>query len=495
MISKASVGVVACIGSGVIGSGWAARFLENGFDVNMFDINQGSQKAAIKTLNNADIAYSNLTSQLRPIKGKLTFHNTVQKAIIGAKMVIESVPERVEIKQSIYQEIEAHCESNVLIASSTSGITPTVLQSSMQHPERFYVGHPFNPVYLIPLVEVIGGANTSKSTIKKAMAIYHQLGMHPVHLKKEIDAFVADRLLEAIWRESLWLIKDGICTTSELDDIVRYGFGLRYAQMGVFDTYRVAGGELGMRHFIEQFGPCLKWPWTKLTDVPELDSKLINLISNQSDHQSGHMTIEELERKRDQNLIAIQKSLKLTGWGAGANLKNYEKKLNSLSKSQQEASTNFSNQIQTYNCRVPSDWADYNGHMNEARYLDCFCEATDNFMKLIGCDKTYVRQGKSYFTVETHIRHLAEVQIGQKLQIKTQLIFGAGKRMHLFHTMENSQGINCATGEHMLIHVSLKSRSSCEPGEKIKKTLKMIYDCHYKLKKPIGLGKSIGYKS
>ena len=118
------------------------------------------------------------------------------------------------------------------------------------------------------------------------MAFYPTLGMKPVLIRKEIEAFVADRLLESLWREALWLIHDGICTTEELDDIVRYGFGLRWAQMGVFDTYRVAGGEAGMRHFMAQFGPCLAWPWSHLTDVPPFDDALVDLIAGQSDAQS-----------------------------------------------------------------------------------------------------------------------------------------------------------------------------------------------------------------
>ena len=141
--------------------------------------------------------------------------------------------------------------------------------------------------------------------------------MHPLHVKKEIEAFIADRLLEAVWRESLWLVKDGIATTQDVDDAVRYGFGLRYAQMGVFDTYRVAGGEAGMRHFMAQFGPCLKWPWTKLMDVPEFTEELVDLIAGQSDEQSGHMSIREMERIRDDNLIAILHGLKGNDWGCG----------------------------------------------------------------------------------------------------------------------------------------------------------------------------------
>ena len=151
--------------------------------------------------------------------------------------------------------------------------------------------------------------------------------MKPLLVKKEIEAFIADRLLETIWRESLWLVKDGVATTEDIDDAVRFGFGLRYAQMGVFDTYRVAGGEAGMRHFMAQFGPCLKWPWSKLTDVPDFNDELVDLIATQSDQQSGHMSIREMERMRDDNLIGILHALKDNNWGAGEILANHEVRL------------------------------------------------------------------------------------------------------------------------------------------------------------------------
>jgi carnitine 3-dehydrogenase len=134
--------------------------------------------------------------------------------------------------------------------------------------------------------------------------------MEPVVLRKEIDAFVADRLLEAMWRESLWLIRDGIATTQQIDDIIRTGFGLRFAQMGLFEIYRLGGGDAGMRHFLEQFGPALKWPWSRLTDVPELDDELIERIASQSDAQSGMHSISDLERIRDDNLVAILRALR-----------------------------------------------------------------------------------------------------------------------------------------------------------------------------------------
>jgi carnitine 3-dehydrogenase len=155
--------------------------------------------------------------------------------------------------------------------------------------------------------------------------------MKPVVIRKEIDAFVGDRLMEALWREALWLVHENVATVEEIDDVIRYSFGLRWAQMGLFQVYRIAGGEAGMRHFIEQFGPSLKWPWSKLMDVPELDETLIDKLVSQSDSQAGELSIRELECIRDDNLIAIMQALKAQnngeGWGAGALLKNYEERL------------------------------------------------------------------------------------------------------------------------------------------------------------------------
>ena len=323
----AAIKQAAIIGGGVIGAGWISRLIENGVDVRVYDPADDAAQKVEAVLTNSRYAYSKLTSGPRYSEGSVEFCDSIAAAVAGAELIVESVPERLDIKQAVYAEIEAAAASNALVASSTSGIMPSDLQAKMDNPERLLVAHPFNPVYLLPLVELVGGAKTSMETIEQAREIYHSVGMHPLHVKKEIEAFIADRLLEAVWRESLWLVKDGIATTQDVDDAVRYGFGLRYAQMGVFDTYRVAGGEAGMRHFMAQFGPCLKWPWTKLMDVPEFTDELVDLIAGQSDEQSGHMSIREMERIRDDNLIAILHGLKANNWGAGKTLARYEQQL------------------------------------------------------------------------------------------------------------------------------------------------------------------------
>lgn len=325
MSSNQQISKAAIVGGGVIGAGWAARLILNGIDVSIFDPGRDTERKISEVLNNARRAYQQMTPDGLPTEGALGYAKSIAEAVEGANLVQESVPERLELKHKVLAEIDEHAASDAPVGSSTSGLKPSDMQTAMTRPERLFVAHPFNPVYLLPVVEIVGGNETSAETIDRAMSVYASIGMKPIHVKKEIEAFVADRLLEAIWRESLWLIKDGICTTEDLDDIVRYGFGLRYAQMGVFDTYRVAGGEAGMRHFLAQFGPCLQWPWTKLTDVPEFNDELVELIAGQSDEQSGHMPIREMERARDDNLVAIMDALSRQGdgWGAGKTLNDY----------------------------------------------------------------------------------------------------------------------------------------------------------------------------
>ena len=317
---------VAVIGCGVIGAGWIARFVENGVSVIVYDPSPQAEENTANVLENSKRAYAKLLEPPLPARGDVRFVSSVAEAVADAELIVEAVPEDPALKKSTYSTIEESASDKAIIASSTSGILPSILQAEMTHPERLLVAHPFNPVYLLPLVELVGGTRTDPANISTASEIFTSIGMRPLHIKKEMEAFVADRLMEAVWRESLWLVKDGIATTEEIDDAIRYGFGLRWAQMGLFETFRLAGGPAGMRHFLAQFGPCLQWPWTKLTDVPEMDDELIELIASQSDAQSGHRTIRELEQIRDDNLVEIVKALQKNQWGAGEALASYEKR-------------------------------------------------------------------------------------------------------------------------------------------------------------------------
>ena len=487
--------LAAVVGGGVIGGGWVARLIQNGVDVQVFDPDPEAPRKIEAVMANADHAIAKLTMAPMPTPGRLHFAASIADAVAAAELIVEAVPERLEVKHAVYAEIEAAAKPDAIISSSTSGIMPTDLQAGMRHPGRLLVGHPFNPVYLLPLVELVGGKATEADTITRAGAYFTSIGMHPLPLAKEIEAFVADRFLEAVWREALWLVKDGIATTEEIDDAIRFGFGLRWAQMGLFETYRVAGGEAGMAHFIAQFGPCLKWPWTKLMDVPELTDELVQTISDQSDAQSGMHSIRELERIRDDNLVAIMQALKANDWGAGRTLSAWE---TALYDAVPAATTgkDINQPIETMRQQVPAAWTDYNGHMNEARYLDCFSIATDAMMRLVGVDADYLAAGSSYFTVETHIRHLDEVTAGNEIYATSQLLMGDGKKMHLFHHLyaadADGEDRLLATGEHMLIHVDMNSRSSSLPSDAVAAKLAELAAAHEKLPCPEGAGRAIG---
>ncbi|MCX7645184.1 MAG: carnitine 3-dehydrogenase [Rhodobacteraceae bacterium] len=479
----------AVVGGGVIGAGWAARFLLMGWDVAVADPDPEAPRKVGEVLANARAALPGLHDVALPDEGRLSVGTSLAEAVAGAEWVVEAVPERLELKHRVYAEIQRHAP-RALIGSSTSGFRPSELQENAADPARILVTHPFNPVYLLPLAELVPSPANPPEVVEQARAVLTGIGMHPLLVRKEIDAHIADRFLEAVWREALWLVKDGVATTEEIDDAIRYGFGLRWAQMGLFETYRIAGGEAGMRHFIAQFGPCLKWPWTKLTDVPELTDELVETIAAQSDAQSGAFTIRELERIRDRNLVGILRSLKgyaadpRDGWGAGRLLREHDARIG-------RPAPDLSGPILTGARAVPLDWTDYNGHMNEARYLQAFGDATDRFMEIVGCDADYIATGGSFFTAETHIRHLGEVHAGERIEIRTQLLGAEGKRMHLWHEMRAGGALK-ATGEHMLIHVSLATRRPSPPGETVAARLAEVWAAHARLPRPEGAGRAVG---
>ncbi|WP_298836555.1 carnitine 3-dehydrogenase [uncultured Roseobacter sp.] len=482
----------AIIGGGVIGGGWAARFLLNGWNVRISDLDPQAERKISEVLNNARRSLPGLSDAALPPEGKITFCGSIEEAVSGAGWVQESVPERLEIKQEVYARIQALTGNDVIIGSSTSGFRPSELTRGAAHPGAIMVCHPFNPVYLLPLVELVTSEAASATQIADARAVLTGLGMYPLHLRKEIDAHVADRFLEAVWREALWLVRDGIATTEEIDNAIRYGFGIRWAQMGLFETYRVAGGEAGMRHFMAQFGPALKWPWTKLMDVPEFTDELVDLIAGQSDEQSGHHSIRDLERIRDNNLVCMMRALKSQNQGAGALLNEHEAQMRAgtVLAALADDIEDASQPVVTIHRAVPLDWTDYNGHMNEARYLDAFGLATDRFMELIGCDAAYIASGGSYFTAETHIRHLDEVHAGTVITVRTRVLAGGGKKMHLWHEMYDGDRV-LATGEHFLLHVDLATRRSAPAGPDVDAALRRFADAQAGLPLPEGAGAAI----
>ncbi len=467
----------AIIGGGVIGGGWAARFLLNGWNVMLYDPDPQAERKMAEVLANARHALPMLYDLAMPAEGTLLHAKTVADAVRDADFIVESVPERLDLKHKVYAQIEAAAKPETIIGSSTSGFKPSELQEGALRPDRILVTHPFNPVYLLPVIEVVPSPVNSDASVETAKDVLVSLGLHPLHVRAEIDAHIADRFLEAVWREALWLIKDGVATTQEIDDVIRYGFGLRWAQMGLFETYRIAGGEAGMRHFIEQFGPCLSWPWTKLMDVPELTDELIDQIADQSDAQSGSLSIRELERLRDNNLVAIMRALKGQNAAAGKLLNKHQAKMAAPVQA-------GAGPITVFRRIIPIDWTDYNGHMNESRYGQVFSDAADEIMKLVGADAEYIGSGMSYFTVDIRIRFLAEALAGDAVYVESRVLEGKGKKLRVYSEMFREDGTMLSSGEQLLIHVNLETRRACEPVDVVRDKVEALADAHAALPRP-----------
>ncbi|MBX2823841.1 MAG: carnitine 3-dehydrogenase [Gammaproteobacteria bacterium] len=487
----------AIIGGGVIGGGWAARFLLHGWDVVVSDPDPAVKRKVEEVLANARRSLPALADVAMPAEGKLEYTDDIAQAVTGASWIQESVPERLEIKHAVYATIKANMPAHAIVGSSTSGYRPAQLREGGGLGERLVVAHPFNPVYLLPLVELVGGDQGSVDVVDSASELLTSIGMKPLRVRAEIDAHIADRFLEAVWREGLWMIKDDLATTEEIDDAIRFGFGLRWAQMGLFETYRIAGGEAGMEHFIAQFGPCLSWPWTKLMDVPELTDELTRKIATQSDNQSGHYSIRELERIRDDNLVGMLRALKQQQWGAGKLLAEHDERLSqNTNAADAAAQLDHSQPLRLFDGHVLPAWIDYNGHMTEAQYLSVCSSQSDKLLALIGAGLDYVAAGHSYYTVETHIVHRDEAKLAERLWGTTQIVAMDDKRLQVFHTLYAGPGSGrvVATAEQMFLHVDSAAGKACAAAPAVLEKLRPIAAAHSTLERPEAVGRHVGQR-
>jgi len=480
---------VALLGGGVIGGGWAARFLLNGIDVRLYDPGPEAARTVDAVLANARRALRRLTLAPLPPEGALTWAGSPEEAVRGAQFVQESAPEREDVKCALLAVASRAAGPEVVVASSTSGLLPSRLQAGMARPERFLVGHPFNPVYLLPLVELVPGERTAPETLERAGALYRALGMRPLTVRREVEAFLADRLLEALWREALWLVADDVATVEEVDDAIRFGAGLRWAAMGTFLTYRIGGGEGGMRHFLRQFGPALQLPWSRLTDVPELTEALAEKLAAQSDAQAAGRSAHELERLRDDCLVSVLQALRAHGEGAGAVLAEYERSLMRRGTAG-DAEAGIAAPLLAPVAEVPPEWLDYNGHAHESRYLQLFGDATDALLRVIGVDAAYLAGGASYYTVETCLSHLGQARAGDRVQVATHLLGHDAKRLHLFHSLHDvADGRPLATAEQMLLHVDTRRERAAPAAPAVLERVARVAAAHANLPRPEQAGR------
>jgi carnitine 3-dehydrogenase len=297
---------IAIVGAGVIGTGWAARCLANGLNVVATDPAVRAEERLRAGVANAWPALEKIGLAKGAEPERLEFCAKLEAAVSRADFILEAAPENEDIKRKLIAEIDANAAPHIVIASSSSGLLPSRIQADCRHPERVLIGHPFHPVYVLPILEIVGGEKTGAAAIRSAEAFFRSIGMRPLRLRTEIEGYLGNRIQEAVWREALHLLADGVATTAEIDAAVRLGPGLRWGFMGPFLTFHMGGGEGGMEHVLEQFGPTLKLPWTKL-EAPELTDELRQrLIDGVRNQAAGHSTAE-LERRRDACLIEIQR--------------------------------------------------------------------------------------------------------------------------------------------------------------------------------------------
>jgi carnitine 3-dehydrogenase len=484
---------VAVIGGGVIGGGWAARFALHGWDVAVFDPHPDAAERIADVVDNARSSLPALADFPMPDEGNVTMVADLASAVSGASWVQESVPEDLALKHAVFAEIQPLLTEDVLIGSSTSGFKPSELQQGSSYPEQILVAHPFNPVYLLPLVEIVAGAVCDEGKIRKASDVLRSIGMHPLLVRNEIDAHLADRFMEAVWREALWLVNDDIATTEEIDNAIRYGFGLRWAQMGLFETFRLAGGEEGMAHFIRQFGPALKWPWTKLMDVPELTETLVQKVASQSDAQSGEHSIRELERIRDRNLVGILRSLKERDFGAGSVLLEHDRRLAALLP--ETPVTTEPGPMRLLDLTVLPGWIDYNGHMTEFRYIQVFSDSCEALLRRVGMHDEYVEAGNSWYTAETHTQFFDELAANEPMYTTAQILDADAKRLHVFYRLHASADDRLlASLEAMYLHVNMTSGKVCEADADACRLLNALAAEHAELPPPGAAGRSVGQR-
>ena len=300
---------IAVIGTGVIGTGWIIRFLFNKKKVRVFDPSKKQKKFLLNEIKRTSKTLERFYAKKINLEKQLFFCNSVQEAVKNVGLIQENAPENEKLKTKVIKDISLSASKSAIIASSSSGLLPSKIQAQAKNPERVLIAHPFNPVYLLPLVELVPGKKTTKANILKANRFYSKIGMKTLTLKKELPGYLSDRLQESMWRESLHIINEGYASTKDLDDAIIYGPGLRWSLMGTFLTFHLAGGESGMKHMLEQFGPALKLPWTKLK-APKLTDNLKKKIIQGTKIQSKNKSIENLSNLRDNFLIDLQKLLK-----------------------------------------------------------------------------------------------------------------------------------------------------------------------------------------
>ncbi|MFC7344004.1 3-hydroxyacyl-CoA dehydrogenase NAD-binding domain-containing protein [Saccharopolyspora griseoalba] len=307
-IAPGSVRRVACVGAGVIGGGWVAHFLARGYQVTAWDPAADAEDKLARLVEAAWPALTELGLAEGASQQNLTVADSLEQAVAEAEFVQESAPEDLELKRDLLARIDAATPAGVVISSSTSGYPMTDMQQRCTDPQRLVVGHPFNPPYLIPLVEVVGGELSEQWAVDWAAEFFEVAGKHVIKMDDEVPGFIANRLQEAIWREALHMVANGEATVEQLDASITAGPGLRWPLFGPCLTFHLAGGEGGMAHMLDHFGPSLKSPWTRL-EAPELTDDLRDRMVRGCEEASGGAAVADMVADRDRAIIEVMRAV------------------------------------------------------------------------------------------------------------------------------------------------------------------------------------------
>ena len=310
-----SIKKVAVIGTGVIGTGWIIRCLAHNKIVYAFDKDLKLKNSLIKEIKRTWPFVKKLFKKNKLNLKNFYYFTSLERTLKDAEFIQECATENYALKTKLMSTIGNYAKPKAIISSSSSGLLPTRIYSKCKNPQRSLIGHPFNPVYLLPAVEIVPGKKTSTKYLNQAKKFYKSISMNPIMVKKELPGYLSDRLQEALWREGLHIINEGYATTEDLDRAIEDGPGLRWSLMGTFLTFHLAGGKAGMKHMLEQFGPALKLPWTKLK-APKLTKNLSSRIISGTKNQSKGKSVSMISNIRDEYLVELQMMRK-----------KYEKKL------------------------------------------------------------------------------------------------------------------------------------------------------------------------
>jgi len=300
---------IAVIGTGVIGSGWIVRFLAHNKKVIAYDKDIRLKKKIIEEIKRTWPYVRKLFNKKKLKLKNFKYVTSIQEALKEADFVQECAPENYKLKTKLMEIIGKYSKPNVIISSSSSGLLPSRIYSKCKNPSRTIIAHPFNPVYMLPGVELVPGKKTKKNFLNKANKFYKSVSMNPIVLKKELPGYLSDRLQEALWREALHIVNEGYASTKDLDRAIEDGPGMRWSLMGTFLTFHLAGGNAGMKHMLVQFGPALKLPWTKLK-APKLSKKLSNRVISGTRKQAKGKSVAKISKIRDEYLLYLQKTRK-----------------------------------------------------------------------------------------------------------------------------------------------------------------------------------------